>query len=419
MTMKRIEHMLRILLAIVPVLVLWPLTCLAQVPAAADPIDVQRAERYVARLKALGESRIQMRERAASLVAQNPVLEQAFLQSVRAQLATTNALALTPDVTVTPQLLQTWQLYRGQSGQVFLQPEWFVWYALQDNTLFRQRLFIDLFEANRDATQTAVTLESGRVAMQQIIANADANFLDFRSLGDLLGRRSPQELFAAEQLSAALLQSDPLHAGAALVRAHALRAMGRYDESLKLLAQLDQNYPAMQSIAGAVGGQIAFMKGNLAEATRLLDRAAATARDAGAHEAFLVQGWIYMAQQKWSQARTSAERARTIAPDDLEVAILLALSRCYEKPNQSRDSLKTLRRTQLNATPDDWHYHEALAIAHAFAQDRQFAKREIATALINAPTHIRDELIREQKEIDAGKVPQIDWQARLSMQWLP
>ncbi len=56
MTMKRIQHMLRILLAIVPVLVLWPLTCLAQVPAAADPIDVQRAERYVARLKALGES---------------------------------------------------------------------------------------------------------------------------------------------------------------------------------------------------------------------------------------------------------------------------------------------------------------------------------------------------------------------------
>ncbi len=210
-----------------------------------------------------------------------------------------------------------------------------------------------------------------------------------------------------------------MHAGATLVRAHALRALGRFDESTRAMDQLDNNFPAMQSIHSAILAQIAFLGGNVNEARQHAAKGIIQARDSGAGEAALIEGWIAMAEKNYSQAKSSASRLRALQPDSIETAILEALSTVYEHPNRARDALQTLRRSNLNSSPHDWHYHEALAIVHAYARDPQFAKREIDKALAVAPLFIRDELLREQGQIAKGQPPTIDWNARLLMQWQP
>ena len=388
-----------------------------QAPAAVDPIDGARSQRYIDRLVALQELRIAMRERAAALVAQTPDLEQELQNWLSTSLVAAGVLQSTPPVTSTPSLLQTVRAYRGQSGEIILLPELLLWYTFQDNTLVREHLLWSLANSQRNAAQTYVAIESSRAAIEQIAADADENFLEFRHLSDVMGRRSPVELADAEVLAGGWLADDPLHAGASLVRAHALRSLGRFDECRRLLDQLDNNYPAMQSIRAAVVGQIAYLGGNIDEAKRTLDRGIALARDSGAGEAHIIYGWLCIVEHKWAQAKTHASRARALSHDDVETAILDSLATVYDRPNRAREALHILRRAQLNTSPDDWHYHEALAIAHAHARDRQFAKREIAQAIAVAPSHVRDELLREQQEINNGAPPTIDWHARLVSQW--
>ena len=387
--------------------------------AGIDPVDSQRSGRTLARFTALEESRVALRDRASSLVAQTPDLERELQSWLGTSWVAAGVLQSTPSVTPVPQLLETYHTYRGQSGEIYLRPELLLWYTFQDNTLVRQHLLLSLANSQRNAAQTFAAIESSRAAIEQLAADADQNFLDFRRLSDVLGRRSPLELADAEALTAGWLANDPLHAGAALVRAHALRSMGRYDECKLVLDRLDNNFPAMQSIRAAIEAQIAYQGGNRDEAKRLLEKGVALSRNSGAGESHLVYGWLYLADQKWAQAKTQASRLRALSPDDVETAILEALAVAYDRPARAREALQILRRAQLNSSPDDWHYHEALAIVHALARDRQFAKREIAQAISVAPSHVRMELQREQGEIDNGRVPTIDWHTRLAMQWRP
>ena len=185
----------------------------------------------------------------------------------------------------------------------------------------------------------------------------------------------------------------------------------------KMLDQMDNNFPAMQSIREAVEGQIAFLAGDVDAARQHLEKGVSLARDSGAGEPHLVYGWISLSEQKWAQAKSTAIRLRQMAPDDVESAILEAFAIAFERPTRARDALQVLRKAQLTSSPDDWHYHEALAIVHMIARDPPFANREIAQAVSQAPSHVRAELEREQMDIQAGRLPVIDWAARLRMQW--
>lgn len=388
--------------------------CSAQ--GQVDKVDLSRAGRYVERLKELQQSRSQIQSRAATLLTQNPDLESEFIGALRTQLITAGALEETPAFVATPQLVQTYGIYRGHHGEVALQPQLLMWYFLQDNTLIRQQLFFTLANAQFEANRSYVALQDTRVALEQVAQHSDENFLKFRRLSDLLGRRSSQELSDSAAITSAWLKDDPMHAGASLLQAYALRSAGRHDECTKLLAALDNNFPIMESIAGTIAAQIAFLGGSNDEAKRLLDKALAQAQQAGTAEAAIMYGWLMMAEQHWDKAQSYGAKARKLQADNIEIAILEGLATAYEKPGRARDGLQLLRRGQRNASPDDWHYHEALAIVHQMARDPNFAKKEIASAIAVAPAFIRPELEREQKEILAGQVPQIDWAARLRMQ---
>ncbi len=89
------------------------------------------------------------------------------------------------------------------------------------------------------------------------------------------------------------------------------------------------------------------------------------------------------------KAQSYGAKARKLQADNIEIAILEGLATAYEKPGRARDGLQLLRRGQRNASPDDWHYHEALAIVHQMARDPNFAKKEIASAIAVAPAFIR------------------------------
>ena len=388
--------------------------CVAQ--GQPDKVDAERAGRYVKELVDLQQSRDKLRSRAESLLAQNPNLQQEFMSALQTQLVTAGALEATPKFIATPQLVQSYQAYRGHHGEIVLQPQLMLWYALQDNTLIRQQLFLGLINAQRDANISYATLQSTRIALEQVAQHSDENFLKFRRYSDLLGRRSAQELATAESVTSAWLKDDPLHAGASLLQAYALRSTGRNADCTKLLETLDNNFPIMESIANTIKAQIAWLGGSTDEAKRLLDKAMAQSQQSGSSEAATMLGWLMMAEKRWDKAQSYGAKARQLQANNIETAILEGLATAYEKPNRARDALQVLRRGQLFSSPDDWHYHEALAIVHQMARDHQFAKKEIAAAIAIAPAFMRTELEREQTEIQGGNVPQIDWAARLKLQ---
>ena len=114
----------------------------AQAAAQVDPLDAQRSARYIARLVALEESRIAMRDRASTLVTQTPDLEQELRNWLATSMVSAGVLQRTPAVVTVPTLLQTYRTYRGQSGEIYLSPELLLWYTFQDNTLVRRQLLL-------------------------------------------------------------------------------------------------------------------------------------------------------------------------------------------------------------------------------------------------------------------------------------
>ncbi len=67
-------------------------------------------------------------------------------------------------------------------------------------------------------------------------------------------------------------------------------------------------------------------------------------------------GWLMMAEKRFDKAQSYGAKARQLSADNIESAILEGLATAYEKPARAREALQILRRGQLNASPDDWHY---------------------------------------------------------------
>jgi hypothetical protein len=309
--------------------------------------------------------------------------------------------------------------YRNRQidSQLSNRPGYFVWYSLQDNTLYRQQLMLELDGAAFRAKQGYAALRSNRQGFNEIAQEADANFAEFNRLADLMGRRSVAELNAARTLSQTWLQDDPKHAGAMLIQVYCLRNEGRFEECDRWLEQLDKNYPTMEAIRATVAAQIAFVSGDDEQAQKLLDRATPIASKFEIGEPFLIRGWLSMADQKWARAKQTSSMLYRIAPKRVETSVLYALAMVADRPRAARDALKILREAQLRLSPTDWFYQEAMGIVQAAAGDRVQAVKAFELAVVNAPSQLRQGLIEERDAVSAGKQPAIDWRARLIAQW--
>lgn len=388
--------------------------------AQEDAVDVKREVAYSARLKALQESRVKLRSRAATLWEQSPYLKQEFTRAFQAVVANASALQSVPDVTAIPQLMRTYGgAMRDRSNFAAQQPQYVLWYAFQDNSMLRNQLMVSLAGAQSIAADKFVQFQSTLTAIEQVNVAADENFFDFRRAADLMGRRSSLEIASAKTATESWLIDEPVHAGAALIDAYALRKEGRFDECNQLLEKYDANFGLMKAIHEALSAQIEFIGGDLKAAQARL-APLTNLNSARVGEPFLVRCWLHIANGEFEEARTQAAKLRTLDGKNIEAVIVEGLATAMASPDSARkgkEGLKILRAGQLFSSPEDWHYHEALAIVHAILGDESFARREIALAVQSAPSQIRADLEQERKVIDAGGLPPVNWNSRLIKLW--
>jgi len=389
--------------------------------SAIDTDDAKRTALYVEQLEDKQAARLKLQHRAEALSAYLPSLQKDIQHALQDGLATEAQLRNTPELQSVEHLGFTGLTQGCRNPQIdnllTNQPGYFIWYSLQDNTLYRQQLLLELEGAAVRTQQGYSTLQSNRQAFYEIAKEADANFLEFYRLADLMGRRSAAELKEARQLSQVWLQDDPKHAGAMLTHVYCLRNEGRFDECERWLVQLDRNYPMMEAIHATLAAQIAFISGDSAQAFKYLDRAAPKASKLEIGEPYLIRGWLSMADQKWARAKQDSTMLYKIAPKKLETSVLHALAIVAERPKAARDALKILREAQLRTSPSDWFYQEAMGIVQSAAGDRVQAVKAFEMAVANAPSHLRQRMIEERDAAADGKLPTIDWRERLLAQW--
>jgi hypothetical protein len=388
---------------------------------AIDADDAKRTTLYMEQLDDKQAARLKLQHRAEALSAYLPSLQNDIQSALQDALATEFQLRNTPELQAVEHLGFTGltQGYRNPQidDRISNQPGYFIWYSLQDNTLYRQQLFLELEGAAIRTQQGYEALRDNRKAFFDIAQEADANFLEFHRLADLMGRRSASELKAARERSQVWLQDDPKHAGAMLIHVYCLRNEGRFDECERWLTQLDRNYPTMEAIHAVVAAQIAYVSGDDEQAFKYLDRAASKAAKLGIGEPYLIRGWLSMANKKWARAKQDSSMLYKIAPKRLETSVLHALAIVSERPKSARDAMKILRDAQLRASQSDWYYQEALGIVQSAAGDRVQAIKALDQAIANAPSHLKQRLTEERDAAAKGNVPTIDWRERLLMQW--
>ena len=245
--------------------------CASSASAQEDAIDVKRNENYTAHLKSLQETRIKLRARAATLWEQSPYLKEEFSRAFQQVVATAAALQSTPEVSAIPHFMRTYGgTMRDRADYVRQQPQYTLWYAFQDNSALRNQLMISLAGTQSIAADKLAKYQSTVAALQQINADADANFFEFRHAADLMGRRSPLEIASAKAATQSWLIDEPVHAGAALINAYALRTEGRFDECSRVLEKFGSNFGLMKTIHETVNAQIEFVGGDLKKAQERL-----------------------------------------------------------------------------------------------------------------------------------------------------
>ncbi|MFO1063289.1 MAG: hypothetical protein U0892_05405 [Pirellulales bacterium] len=383
-----------------------------------DPGDTKRSERYVALLDDLQAKRMILKNRSSTLMAQSPYLQEEIGRAMQQVLVAQGQLAVTPEVSAIPRLMQSYGGIVGRRSQwALVNPQYTLWYTFQDNTLLRQQLMAQLNTSLQTVQLRDANYKSTLQAINQVAVDADQNFSDFRHLADLMGRRSAREIAEAEARTKTWLQEDPEHAGAGLIEAYSLRTAGRFDEASRTLDNLDDNYIALQSIRLTLAAQVAFLADDVPEAHKQLEQAMRLARDGSVREALLVRAWIFFADGKLSEAKQMCSKLSDAAPEELEAAVIESLVITAQRPKQAKDALKLLRASQIHSSPDDWYYQEAIAIIHAVIGDKIMAGRAMDKALATVPSRFRAELENEKADLQKGNVPQVNWRERLKKQW--
>ncbi len=395
--------------------------CFVQMPAQEDPIDTQRNERYTEQLKSLQETRVKLRSRLATLWEQSPYLKEEFTRAFQQVISNAGLLKSVPQVTAIPHLMRTYGgTIRDRSDVATRQPQYVLWYTFQDNSALRNQLMVALAGSQSIAKDKLASFQSTMTAIEQVNASADQNFFDFRHAADLMGRRSPLEIKSAQDLTENWLIDEPVHAGAALINAYALRTEGRFDECNRLLEKFATNIGLMKIIHETVTAQIEFVNGDLMKAQSRLAPLTTLVPGKAAGEPYLIRSWLHLANGEFDEAKVQARKLHVLDGKNLEAVIVEGLATAMASPSSQRkakEGLKILRAGQLFSSPDDWHYHEALALVHSLVGDESFARREIALALQSAPSHIRTDLEEEKKIIDAGRLPPVNWNERLLKLW--
>jgi tetratricopeptide (TPR) repeat protein len=261
------------------------------------------------------------------------------------------------------------------------------------------------------------SIQGNRAALLDIANQANRNFALLRARVDLMGRRSRQEHVAAIAIARDSRIADPRNAGMALIEAASLRSMGEFGDADDLLDEIDDYFLQLQVIHAMMRAQFDFVNNNPDRAKKTMAEIGPIAKEQAWFEPLLVRGWMAIADGDLSSAKRWAYEAKTIAPENVEVAVLIAWSLMEDSPRKSKDAISILRDVGIRSSPDDWFYLEALANAWARQSDWKQAKQQFDYALESAPIHMHSSLEQQLKSVENKRAPQIEWASRLRSHW--
>lgn len=390
---------------------------LAEFLQAQSPqeIDQERSKRYEEKLQQLSNVRTGIRKQCNDIERRElnitNQLQSHWIQAITAQ----QALLNTPRYTTAPVLRNIAstsgtfgpKLMRGDPGALG------IWYRLQDNSLVRNMLSVRALAEKGAAMQSLHALQVNRAALLDVANQADRSFQNIRQQADWLGRRSLTEHQAALEVAKTSMADDPRNAGMALVAACSLRSLGRMGESDDLLNEIDDYFLQLQVIHAMFQAQFDFANQNIERQNKILNEICPIAKEQGWPEPLLIRGWTSLADKEYNNARRWAYQAKEIAPENLEVGVLVAWLILEDTPKKAKDATQLLRDYGIRANPDDWFYQEALAYAFAHQSDWKQAQHVINYALATAPSHVHQQLLSAADDFANKKVNRINWTDRL------
>lgn len=387
--------------------------------AGAAAIDIDRCTKYVETIENIIAHREGLKKRCADLEGRDLSLQESLRSAWFSAVSKTNVLNNTPQLSVAPYLSNVIRSQRLSNSDLQSQfsNNGYLWYALQDNTFYRNQLMLSIWADQIQAESQYANLYQNRVALRDIADSADRNFEDFRKKADWLGRRSRMEHDAVLKLVREARIDDERNAGLFLIEASSLRTTGQFGECLDRMDYIDDYFLPLQIIHVMAQAQIEFLNDNNEKADKMINEAGGFALENKISEPILVRGWLALANGNEDAAKNFANSIRNFEPNNVEAAVLGAWANLQLSSKRGRDAVTLLRSVSVHVNEEDWYFHEALANAHSAAGDKKSAIKHIDIALDHAPSHVRAELLRQKADMEKNKVPVVAWKDRLKASW--
>lgn len=387
--------------------------------AAGEEIDSERCTAYVEAIQNIIEHRDGLKKRCTDLESRDLSLQESVRSAWLSATRSANILSNTPQLTIYPYLANVVGSTRTSTSD--LQSQYnnsnSIWYALQDNTMYRNHLMISIWADQAQAQSQYANLIQNRVALRDIADSADRNFEEFRKKADWLGRRSRMEHEAVLKLVREARINDERNAGLSLIEAASLRTTGQFGESLDRMDYIDDYFLPLQIIHVMAQAQIEFLNDNTEKAEKMINEAGVYALENKIYEPILIRGWVAIANDNADAAKNFANSIRNFDNTNVEAAVLGAWANLEISSKRARDAISLLRSVAIHINEEDWFFHEAMANAYAAANDRKSAIKHIDQAINHAPSHMRTELLKQKAEFEKNKLPVIVWKDRLKATW--
>ncbi len=233
-------------------------------PPAAGQVRI-----YVEQLRFLQERRAGLVEQAPTLIQQNNALQQYIVSTEFQALVAAERARMTPQFTG----LATVSRDKDDSKSSRDSSKSTTTYSVIDNSgqigslMLQAQQLLWMSQWNRIAL-----LQNDRL-MQALLNDVGDNFQRFRRFSDPMSVRIQAEQLAAIEATTPWIKNDRFNVGALLVRAFALRSLGRLDEALHDLDDASDFPTVAAPIALAAYGHMEYVKGRQVEGRKLLNKA--------------------------------------------------------------------------------------------------------------------------------------------------
>jgi len=402
-------------------LVLAILFARTSISIAQDPltVDTERTKRFIETLENLGKNRDVIRKQCNAIESRDQLLAGQMRSYWLSSVSKYQTALMTPQYNAMPILQRIAASNQGLGRRLSISDPQTngIWSRLQDNSMAIKMLNASALNDQVLAQVSLQSIRSNRLGLLDIANQADRNFALLRAQADWMGRRSRMEHEEAIKIAREAQVADPRYAGMALVEATAHRSLGDFKAADDLLDQMDDYFFQLQVIHAMMRAQCDFINNNVEQSNKIMAEIGPIAKERRWVEPLLLRGWLAIADGELDAAKRWAYEAKEIAPEYLEVSVLIAWVTFEDSPKKVKDAISILRDGGIRSSPDDWFYLEAMANGFARKGDWKQAQNQMEYALETAPSHVRSNLQTQMVDIELERIPRIEWDKRLRSHW--